>query len=299
MPRGRISWVGVAAGLAALLVYCGWAAEARALDIDPGDYVALPDGTDVVLGYARFAHSDRLTLKGSGPIAESRLTSALGIAAWVHYVDVGGFIVNPRVFIPYGGYDGGRVGGVKLADAQGFGDPFTAVTVWLLNRPEENRYFGLSAYVFAPLGGYEAGKPLNMGENRWKGVVQAGLVYGLAPGLTAELVADTTLYGDNGKAGGGTQTLSQRHSYQVQPWLRYDFSPGSVLSLGYSGSFGGVQTLDGVATGFTTDAHAVKLDYRRFVTDTLQLAATLSRDVAGSGGFQEAARLNLRILKMF
>ena len=299
MRRKRASWTRIAAGLAALAVPCGWAAGARALDIDPGDYVALPAGTDLALGYARFAHADQLTLKGSGRVPGSSLTSMLGIAAYVHYADVGGVIVNPRLFVPYGRLQDGLAGGTTLAGAEGLGDPFGAVTVWLLNRPEENRYFGLSTYVFAPLGAYEAGKSLNLGENRWKGVIQAGLVHGLATRLTAELVADVTLYGDSTEAGGGAQTLSQRPSFQVQPWLRYNFTPGSALSLGYSGSFGGAQRLDGATNGFTAEAHAVRLDYRSFVTDTLQLAATLSRDVAVSGGFREVARLNLRVMKVF
>ena len=74
-------------------------------------------------------------------------------------------------------------------------------------------------------------------------------------------------------AGNGAQTLSQRPSFQVQPRLRYTFTPRSALSLGNSGSIGGAQRLDGATNGFTAEAHAVGLDYRRFVTDTLQLAA--------------------------
>ena len=100
-------------------------------------------------------------------------------------------------------------------------------------------------------------------------------------------------------AGNGAQTLSQRPSFQVQPWLCYTFTPRSALSLGNSGSIGGAQRLDGATNGFTAEAHAVRLDYRSFVTDTLQLAATLSRDVAVSGGFREVARLNLRVMKVF
>jgi hypothetical protein len=76
-------------------------------------------------------------------------------------------------------------------------------------------------------------------------------------------------------------------------------SPESVVSLGYSGVFGGEQRLDGGLTGFAADAHTIRLDCRQFVTDTIQLAATLSHDVAVRGGFQELARLNLRILKVF
>lgn len=290
---------GLAVRLAALAAVCGWTADAHALDIDPADYVALPAGVNLALGYARFAHADRLTLKGVGDVPGSRLNAMLDIAAYAHYVDIGGFILNPRIFIPYGRYDGGRAGGVKLANARGFGDPFAAVTVWLFNQPKKNRYFGLSAYLFAPLGDYEPGRPLNIGENRWKGVLQAGLVRGVTPKLSAELTADVTGYGDNRRAGDGTQTLSQRYSWQVQPWLRYNFDPGSALSLGCSASFGGAQTLDGAAVGLGAAAHAVKLDYRQFVTDTLQFAITLSHDVAVTGGYQEAARLNLRVMKIF
>jgi hypothetical protein len=282
-----------------LAVLCAWTAPAHALDIDPADYVALPDGTDIALGYARFAHAGRMTLKGGGDVPGSRLNTMLGIVAYARYVNIGGFTIAPHIFIPYGRYGEARAGGAGLPDAQGAGDPFASVTAWLVNRPEENCYFGLSAYVFAPLGAYDAGKPLNIGGNRWKGVFQAGLVHGVAPKLSAELTVDMTVYGDNRRAGDGTQTLSQRRSWQVQPWLRYNVDPGFALSLGWSASFGGAQRLDGTPAGFTAEAHAVKFDYRRFVTPTLQFAATLSRDFAVNGGFQESARLNLRVMKIF
>ncbi|CAK0776921.1 Transporter [Azospirillaceae bacterium] len=277
----------------------GHSNDLKALDIDPGDYIALPGGSDLALGYTRFAHYDRLILKGSGNVPQSRLNSETAILAYVHYFDIDGLTVNPRIFIPFSRLDNGQSGGSRLNDAMGLGDPFVAATAWLINQPEHNRYFGVSSYFFLPLGHYNKNQALNIGENRWKSVYQFGLTEGITPKITFEVVADVTFYGDNTEAGSGTQKLSQDHSYQLQPWVRYAISPTSVLSLGYSGRFSGDQRLDGALTGFTAGAHAVRIDYRSFITDKLQLAATVSRDIDVEGGFQEAFRLNLRILKMF
>lgn len=272
--------------------------DAHALDMDPGDYIALPAGTDLALGYARFSVADRLDVKGGGQVPDSRLASQIGIAAYVHYAEVGGYIINPRIFVPFGRAGDIRMGGVRLDDAAGLGDPFVAATVWPVSQPDQNRYVGFSTYLFLPLGSYQSGRPFNIGENRWKSVFQVGFIQGVTPGLSAELTADATVYGCNHRAGSGAQTLSQDVSYQIQPWIRFTLSSESVVSLGYSGVFGGSQRLDGVFTGFATDAHTVRLDYRHFVTDTFQLAATVSHDVAARGGFQEQARLNLRVLKL-
>lgn len=287
------------AAAAVLSAVCAWAPGAAALDIDPADYVALPDGTDIALNYLRFAHADRLVLKGGVVAPDSRLNGALNVAAYTRHVTIDGVAIKPGVFIPYGRYGDAKAGGAGLDAAQGFGDPFATFTVWLLNQPTLNRYMGVTGFAFAPLGRYQTGRALNMGENRWKGGLQVGGIVGLAPALTAELTADVTAYGDNRRAGDGTQTLAQRRSYLVQPWLRYDFNPGASLSAGYAAGFGGGQTLDGAANGLAARFSAVRLDYRQFVTETLQLAATASRDLTVRGGFQEAARLNLRIMKFF
>lgn len=284
---------------AAVVLACGGAPGALALDIDPADYVPLPVGTNLALGYVRLAHADRLTLKSGERVPASGLDSMLNLAAYARYFDVGGVTVAARGYLPYGRYVDGEAGGASLPAAGGMGDPFAVATAWLVNRPAENRYFGVTAFVFAPWGDYQPGRLLNIGENRWKGGVQAGAIYGLAPNWSAELTADVTLHGDNRRAGDGRQTLAQRRSFQLQPWLRYNFDLGTALSLGYSASFGGAQSLDGVPNGLSSQRHAVKLDYRQFVSDTLQFAATLSRDVAAEGGFGEAFRLNLRVMKLF
>jgi hypothetical protein len=42
------------------------------------------------------------------------------------------------------------------------------------------------------------------------------------------------------------------------------------LSIGYAGTFGGVQKLDGVPTGAKTDEQQIRLSYSQFITPTWQ-----------------------------
>ena len=273
---------------------------AYAANVDAGDYVALPPETNLALLYLQYATRSTYSVDG-GPTYKDRtgLDSEIGIARFVHYMEVGGLTVAPQILIPFGTLNNGEINGSRLDDASGIGDPILAVTVWLINDAKAQRWFGVMPYVWVPAGSYQPGRALNIGENRWKVVSQIGFVQGLNDKLFADLYFDPTWYGDNTQAGTGTQTLSQKNSYHFQTWLRYVLTTQSYVAFGYSKTWGGCQELDGVYTGVKTDVDSIKLSYGHFVTPTLQLLGTVGTDVHVVGGFKEDFRFNFRLLKAF
>ncbi|MDS6631748.1 transporter [Klebsiella michiganensis] len=57
-------------------------------------------------------------------------------------------------------------------------------------------------YLYVPAGSYDAGRTLNVGENRWKFDLQLGGVQQLGNGFATQLSADAMWYGDNDDATG-------------------------------------------------------------------------------------------------
>lgn len=277
-----------------------FASSAHAIDIDAGDYVPAPDGTNLALAYYQFATRDEFQLEGEAAVeAGTRLDSHVGIARFIHYTDVAGYRFAPQILIPGGKYANSRIAGADLNEPSGFADPILANIIWLVNQPDRQRYLGVTPFLWIPIGSYKEGKALNLGENRWKGALQIGYVEALGAGFTLDLIADATWYGDNDDAGNGDQKLSQDESWQFQGWLRYALTPASHLALGYSKITGGEQSLDGVLTGQKTDQDQLRLTYANFVTPTLQLLGTAATDIQSEGGFREKLRLTARILAIF
>jgi len=278
------------------------AAPALAIDVDPGDYQSAPPGTNVLLLYNQVAVRDSAHLEGAGELEEDTgLTSWVGILRYVYFTEIFGITINPQILVPFGTLQGGELAGVRLNDTTGFGDPILASIFWLVERPEQKTWFGITPYVFVPVGSYDDGDALNLGEDRWRYTLQAGLVQGFGDRFLLDLVADVTWYqeADRRQVNGTTLTLSQEETWQFQAWLRYQTKPTAHVAFLYSWITGGEQELGGVVNGFATEVHKVGLQYAEFLTPTLQLLGTVGTDLDVEGGFQEDFRLNLRLTKIF
>ncbi|MCS5828770.1 transporter [Klebsiella variicola] len=101
----------------------------------------------------------------------------------------------------------------------------------------------------SPAGSYDAGRTLNVGENRWKFDLQLGGVQQLGNGFATQLSTDVMWYGVNDDASGiGTGRLKQDNTYQFQGWVTWTppADKSWTLAAGYSQYWGGKQQLDGI-----------------------------------------------------
>lgn len=287
-----------------VLCILGWfvaaAAPARATDDHPGDYIALPPGTNVVVSYSFYGLYSGAEIGGVTFNGNTGLQTAEELLRFVHYTSVFGHAIDFNVFVPYAWDWNAKIDGVSLKSANGFGNPLIASTIWLLNQPAMGRYVALTPLLSIPLGTYQAGRSLNIGDNRWSGTLEAAWVEPLIPRtLALELNGNGTWYGNNPRGGSGNQQLSQQPTYQLQPWLHWYLSAKSSVALGYFGQFGGAQALDGTINGLSTSEQAIRINYQRFLTPTLQLSTTVSRDISVSGGFKQAILLDVRLALAF
>lgn len=290
---GSFMWMCAGAALAA-----AWAFPARALDVDAGDYTALPPGTNLGVLYLQHAERKKLYSNGDAVLSNARLDSDVGILRGVHYTTLGGYTVDPQFLLPFGRLDaGGDI--AALGDRTGIADLIVAMTVWVHNDPKNKSYFGITPFIWLPTGSYDKDRPLNLGENRWKAALQFGYITPLSDKVTLDLVGDATWYGENDEFGPTRASLKQDVSYQVQTHFRYHINQATHLGFLYSHTWGGETEVDGVKQDDRLNNGKVAVSVGHFFTPTMQGQAALGRDVKVESGFKEDWRLNLRLLKVF
>jgi len=176
---------------------------------------------------------------------------------------------------------------------------------WFINQPKQRRYLSAADFLTLPLGTYDHQKALNLGGNRWQNDVQVDFTQGFLNKFTIDVSGDWIYYWNNTDFGAEYQTLSQDSTFSADAWLSYDISsvlrtqlPANV-SIGYAGTFGGVQKLDGIHTGQKTGEEQIRFTYSQFVTPTWQFLISVNHDVAASGQFKQDFGLVLRVTKLF
>jgi hypothetical protein len=269
-------------------------------DGDAGDYETLPVGSNI--GALYYQHDSSTTYrdaKGHSLDGSNRLRSDIGILRFANYTEIFGLTATRQILLPFGKVHDTKIGGADIDGNAGVGDIQFVSTLWLLNDTKNGRWFGISPFLIVPTGQYDKNDALNLGENRWKGILQAGYVQRLGARFSLDLLGDVTWYGDNDRANAENQELSQEASYHAFAWLRYHLDESSHLAFGVSKGWGGKQELDGVDTGTRTNWERVRVTYAKMMTSSVQGLVTVSHDLTAEGGFERDFILNLRLLKLF
>ncbi len=291
---GPIRRTHLAAALATLCV----SGAASALDVDAGDYTALPEGTNLALLYYQHAEIDHLYADGHKGAGALRTDAAL--LRYVHFTKIGDYIIDPQIIVPYVNIDTrGALADAGVNSPSGLGDTLLGATLWLKNDPKKGEYFGFTYFLSAPTGGYDRDRALNIGADRYGHILQFGYINRLTDKLTVDLIADATLYGDNKNANVAGDTLKKAVSYQAQAWLRYHVTDAFDVRASLSRDWGGETKLGGVRQDDESNRSKFTIGAAWFVEPTVQVIANVGRDISVDNGPKEDSRLNLRLLKVF
>ncbi len=266
-----------------------------AFDVDPRDYTALPEGTNLNILYARQLTAEDLNADGQTVTNDLDLDASIGIYRFVHFTKVMGLTIDPQFLLPFGTQE------IGLLDdsSSGMGDAIAAATVWLHEDAEKQSYFGITPFVIAPTGEYDSDKPVNLGTNRWSYVLQAGYMTRLTDKLALDLVADVQWYGTNSDPMGGDR-LEQDEAYQLQVMLSYDITPTTYPSIRYSWRKGDESHLDGVAMNNEVDTSTVTVGLNHWlIPGKLQMQAQYLRDIDVRDSGPELEAFQLRFLQPF
>lgn len=284
----------------AVIILCGvlQSVPATAADVLPGAYTALPVGVNVLQAFYTHIERDSQYIDGHKRPIDARLESDVYQLRYHRIFDVGGYAVNSNIIVPYGQLEGKRDLS-SLGKEDGLGDVVLNTIVWLVNDPKTRTYFGISPYVFLPTGDYDNDRRLNLGENRWKFVLQAGYTTSLTDNLLFDLTGDVTLYGKNDDFGASSAELKQDAAYQAQTYLRYKLSPAVEAHAGLSHVWGGETEINGVQQGNELRTTKYMLGASYLFRPTTQLLAQFSRDVSVENGFKESGKFVLRFTQLF
>jgi len=282
----------------------------RAIDYQPFDWVPAKPGVNVLMGYYEYGKYNEYNNSLIGTVTnDTNLESNIGVLRYLHYGAIFGHTYVLDLILPFGTLSNGKIGGEPLGSASGVADPQASVGFWFINEPDRQRYLSGVVFVTLPIGSYDKGRPLNLGGNRWQTDLQVDFTQGFLDKFTIDVSGDRISYGNNNEAGTGSQSLSQKATYSAYAWLSYDMTstlrramPTAIrasLSIGYAGTFGGVQKLDGVPTGAKTNEQQIRLSYSQFITPTWQGTLSVSHDVTASGQFKQNYGVLFRVAKLF
>ncbi|MBT0729214.1 transporter [Rosenbergiella nectarea] len=272
----------------------------HAVDVNTGDYDALPSGTNLAMVYLQYSEANDYYQQGKRQ--DGYLRTEMSITRLIHYTDINGMLVDPQILLPYGSVRGASVNGQSLGNATGFGDPIVGATFWVVNQPQAGyvgRYVGITPLLTLPLGNYDRHKAINIGENRYKFDLQLGWVEPLYKQLSLELFQDSVFYGHNNDAGSGNQTLKQHPTYELQTNLRYDFTRTQKMAVGYALYTGGRQHLDGDYNQTKTASQQARIEYQQLFAGHFQVSTQLIHDFDVKSGYKKDTGMNLRLLYLF
>ena len=285
-------------GLGVLLAM-GAATRARAQEIEPYEFTPLPAGTNLAIGYYVYGHNTDFNIARGPTIKDSGLEVNIGVARYVHFIDIAGHPAGFQVIQPFGSESAAHIDGERVGSAFGAQNIQLSAFIWPYVNTATKTNVNLTGFIYPPTGTYDRRSPINVGDNRWRGDVQLGLTQGITENLAFDASFDVQFYGDNTEYFPGNTRLSQDPTYRAQIWANWRWNPAFTTSLGYEGFFGGSQQLNGFFNGSKTEEQRIRANAALFVTPRIQTMLELNHDVKVVGGFKQDFGTTLRVVYVF
>jgi len=228
----------------------------------------------------------------------------LALEAAIPYVRVGG---DPQL---------GTVPDVTVND--GVRDAYLFFDYGLVVEPKNERIIAFTNYFVIPTGNYDKYKIINVSTpNQFVDIPQLAISEGLAkygiPKFWIDIYANTSIHSDGNSpvaSAPGVQfdKLTQDNSYNLEAFLRYQFSSTGFVAIGIEKSWGGNQVATGgllgnVVLGPTSlgedDFLKGHFQAQYPITPDFLMAVDLTHDFDRVGGLKEDFTAELRLVKLF
>jgi len=230
-------------------------ASANAQDAEPRSYSNTPIGLNFLIASYNFADG-KIAFDPTLPIADAKFRANTEVLAYVRSFDVGGQSAKFDVIVPASSFSAqGLVNGQpRERSMSGLGDPLFRVSVNLLGAPalsakdfanyKQDLIVGASLQVSAPIGQYDDGKLINLGNNRWAFKPELGFSKAWGPWIF-EVAPSVTFFTDNTDFF-RSNTFAQSPIYAVRADILHTFQSGIWVALGGIYFAGGRTALNGV-----------------------------------------------------
>lgn len=263
------------------------------MDLDSGDYIAAPAGTNIALFYLQYAKRNSLYDSDNKSPGSYGLESEIGILRFAHFTELFSYITAPQVIIPFGQLKASK-DIAKYGDSSGLlGDIIFASPTWLINDSVEGRYWGISPYLTIPTGHYSKDKTLNIGENRYKLTLQTSYLKIFDNKIGLDISGDITFYGKNDDY--QESYLKQDLGYQLQTSTFYKVNNSFDLRTGLSYSDLG-KTKDKSISFDSTKQSKFWVGSAINLSKKSNLIFTYGKDIKVENGFKEKDRVNFRFM---
>jgi len=275
MTRMRIRTM-LGAKLAAVTAIASIVSGAALADVKPdaGDYTALPPGTDLAVMYAQAIRADDLYANRNKQVSNLGLNLNVGILRYVHFMQLGNFIIDPQIIVPFGNQT------VDLAGTKnsGVGDTIVGATLWTIANAKTGENLGFSLFATLPSGN-DKNQGFALSNNRYALDLQAGYIRKLADQWTVDLIAETEFYGDDRATGVRTDALLQGYGH-----LRYHISDATHVALSYRHAWGAQQDLHGTAVTGRKNDDNIMATWASFLSKQWQLQLQYTQDLNVENG---------------
>lgn len=275
-----------------------WSFSSFAADVDAGDYNSLPPGSNIFALTVLNNKAKGFYQNGEKTLDNAEFESQISVLRFVHFTQFGKYTIDPQFMVPIGSLKA-KGDMSALGDTDGMGDLILANAIWLKNDTQNNKYFAITPMLTVPTGSYDADRPLNMGENRWKLTIQAGYTQPIMPKVTWDVVGDVTFYGKNDEYSSSRLEMEQDESYQLQSFLRYNVTPTFDFRVGASQTWGGETNINGVDQGDRTQVTKWSIGASWLALPSVSLLANYGKQTSVYSGFKEENQFNMRLVKVF
>jgi hypothetical protein len=254
--RPRCRFILPAAVIVAAVIFLAGAGGARAQDMEPRAYSAVPIDTNFLIGsYQRTTGA--VSLDPSLPISNVKASINGGVFAYDRTFDLFGQTASAAVVLPYlEGHLSGNVGGQgKQISRKGLGDLVLRFTQNLIGNPAltpaefaqrvPTTTLGVSVAIVAPTGDYNSQHLVNISAHRWAFKPEIGLSQPIGNWFV-EGAAGVLIFTNNTDFFGG-HARGQDPIWTFQAHAGYNFGPNFWLAADVTHYMGGRTSLDGVA----------------------------------------------------
>lgn len=272
---------------------------AQALEFSPGDYEMLPANKTFALAYFQYTHSDAYFSQDKKAAGDYRSASEATLLRFIHGIRPSENIsIEPQVILPF--VRATTMGDASpLGNASGMGDIIAGIPFKFRVGHSGRDILALAPFIYVPVGAYRNERAVNIGENRWRYLLQGVWIHHFNDHWAMDTGADVSRVSDNDDYGINHSTLAQRTRYEYQAYLRYNLSPSTQFGFGGGWITGSESRVNDILQNDRINSTYLRISAAHFITPSVQLQVSGGRDITVRQGFRQDTSLSLRLGYLF
>ncbi|MBV8094611.1 MAG: transporter, partial [Acetobacteraceae bacterium] len=141
------------------------ATRAGAQEVEPYEFLPLPAGSNLLLGYWIYGHNTEFNFARGPTVKDSGLEVNLFVARYVHFTSVLGHPAGFEIVQPFGSLSGAHIDGQRVGSAFGAADTTLSAFIWPYSNPDIKTNVIVAGFYYPPSGTYDPLSPINVGDN--------------------------------------------------------------------------------------------------------------------------------------